>query len=78
MSSFVVACLGAIAGTYMFSWALLYFTQDAKEPRAIANTIPFITPILGMAAKKANFYRMMRWASQNASANLDPTNSFRQ
>ncbi|KAI1645029.1 cytochrome P450 [Daldinia loculata] len=60
MSFFGVAFLGGVVSVYMFLRALLYFTQDAKEPQSIAHTIPFISPIFGMAAKKANFYSVMR------------------
>ncbi|KAI8960635.1 cytochrome P450 [Daldinia sp. FL1419] len=60
MPTFVVALVGAVAGAYMFLRALLYLTQDPKEPQSIANTIPFISPIIGMSAKKANFYNVMR------------------
>ncbi|KAI1079999.1 cytochrome P450 [Whalleya microplaca] len=60
ISGFGNALLGAIAGAYIFLRALFHFTQDAKEPRAIANTIPFVTPLLEMVAKKAKFYSVMR------------------
>ncbi|KAI1759917.1 cytochrome P450 [Hypoxylon sp. FL1150] len=60
ISSIAIALLGAIVGTYMFLRALLHFSQDAREPQAIENAIPFISPILSMAAKKANFYSLMR------------------
>lgn len=60
ISSTGIALLGAIVGAYMFLRALLHFTQDAKEPQAIENAIPFISPILGMATKGADFYGAMR------------------
>ncbi|KAI0389233.1 cytochrome P450 [Xylariaceae sp. FL0594] len=37
-----------VAGTYIFLFALLHLTQDAKEPPAIATSIPFVTPAIGM------------------------------
>ncbi|RYP63194.1 hypothetical protein DL770_009443 [Monosporascus sp. CRB-9-2] len=60
MSSSFATALGAVAGIYIFLRALLHFTQDVKEPPSIANAIPFISPIIGMSAKKAKFYSAMR------------------
>lgn len=68
ISNIAVALLGVIVGTYIFLRALLHLTHDAREPKAVENAIPFISPILSMAAKKADFYNQMRWAPKHALA----------
>ena len=47
--------LTIVAATYIFLYALLSITQDAKEPQALANSIPFISPLIRMAKQK-EFY----------------------
>lgn len=53
--------LGAIAGTYGFLRLLLSWTQDRREPKALATWIPFISPMIGMSRHKTNFYVMLRY-----------------
>ncbi|KAI1210073.1 cytochrome P450 [Annulohypoxylon truncatum] len=50
----------AIAGVYIFLHVLLHLTQSPKEPPAIGNAIPFITPIVRMKTMKTRFYSFMR------------------
>lgn len=46
----------AVGVTYAFLWALLHFTQDAREPAPMLTTIPFISPILGMVRHNSRLY----------------------
>ncbi|KAJ0115128.1 hypothetical protein J7T55_001537 [Diaporthe amygdali] len=48
MSSVLPVAVGIAAATYVLLVALLRFTQDAKEPASICDTIPFVTPIINM------------------------------
>lgn len=60
MSSILVNAVGIAAVTYILLVALLRFTQDAKEPASIGDTIPFVTPLINMVVKGTNFHRQMR------------------
>lgn len=60
MSSVFHIAAGIAAATYVLLIALLRFTQDAKEPTSISDSIPFITPIINMALKGGDFHRQMR------------------
>ncbi|KAI0023091.1 cytochrome P450 [Xylariomycetidae sp. FL0641] len=58
---FIVSIIGVVlATTYILLHAALRLTQDASEPPSIADSIPFITPILNMAMKGESFHRQMR------------------
>ncbi|KAI1384279.1 cytochrome P450 [Hypoxylon trugodes] len=48
MPSILVLIVGGVAVTYIFLLSLLHFTQDAREPPSIGNTIPFLTPMWKM------------------------------
>lgn len=60
MSSILPMTVGIAAATYALLVALLHFTQDAKEPTSISDTIPFISPIVNMVSKGGDFHRLMR------------------
>lgn len=60
MPSILPVAVGVAAATYVLLVALLRFTQDAKEPTSISDTIPFVTPIINMASKGGAFHRLMR------------------
>lgn len=47
-------------GTFVFLWALLHLTQDAREPQTIENAIPFLSPIIGMASKGSHYHTYLR------------------
>ncbi|KAI1413780.1 cytochrome P450 [Hypoxylon sp. FL1857] len=55
-----VIVLGGIIATYIFFWALLRLTQDVKEPTLVSTSIPFLSPIFGMARWNMGFYNYMR------------------
>ena len=55
MVSSVVTGLAFLVATYTFLRLLLAYTHDANEPKAIATSIPFLSPLIGMA-KKGQFY----------------------
>ncbi|PVH98078.1 cytochrome P450 [Periconia macrospinosa] len=59
MVSSVVAGLGSLVATYVFLRLLLALTQDDNEPKALATSIPFLSPLLGMA-RKGQFYIDLR------------------
>lgn len=59
-SALVMTTLGGIAATYMFFWALLHLTHNAREPVLLLTSIPFISPILGMIGWSKDFYAHMR------------------
>ncbi|KAF2260683.1 cytochrome P450 [Lojkania enalia] len=56
----VAAVLAGLLGLYFVLRQLLLLTQDAREPPAIATTIPFITPIIGMARFKSKYTVQLR------------------
>lgn len=58
-SGLVVALAGAVT-VYLLLRALVRLTQDSREPPMVETTIPFITPILGMGSKKADYYIYLR------------------
>lgn len=60
MSSILPVAVGIAAATYVLLVAFLHYTQDAKEPTSISDSIPFVTPIINMAVKGGNFHRLMR------------------
>lgn len=60
MASILPVVVGVAAATYVLLVALLRFTQDAKEPTSISDTIPFVTPIINMVSKGGTFHRLMR------------------
>lgn len=45
---------------YLSLHLILQITQDKREPPAIATSIPFLSPILGMSRKKSKFYIELR------------------
>lgn len=51
---------GGVAVTYVFLWALLHLTQNKKEPPAVLDSIPFLSPVLGMVRWSMDFYPSMR------------------
>lgn len=59
MVSNVIAGLGSLAALYAFLRFLLSYTQDSNEPRALATSLPFLSPLIGMA-KKGKFYTDLR------------------
>ncbi|KAF2117163.1 cytochrome P450 [Lophiotrema nucula] len=60
----LVAFVSAVLGWYFVSGALLWLTQDSREPPALATTVPFITPLIGMIRHKTKYTRML-WNKQN-------------
>lgn len=58
-SPIVLALMGA-AATYAFLWALAYLNQDSREPTPIGGTIPFLSPLVGLATEKESYYVRMR------------------
>jgi hypothetical protein len=59
MTSIAFAGLSSLAATYVFLRFLLAYTHHENEPKALATSIPFISPLLGMA-KKGKFYTDLR------------------
>ncbi|KAI0805668.1 cytochrome P450 [Xylaria sp. FL0064] len=60
MWSLITAAFGAVIATYMFLQVLLHLTQDSKEPRVMATSIPFVSPILGMRKRNSRYYNYLR------------------
>lgn len=60
-STVLLAVVMTIGAGYVFLKALVYLTQDPKEPPVVAGKIPFISPAIGIATEKANYYVRMRW-----------------
>ncbi|KAF3013528.1 hypothetical protein E8E14_009104 [Neopestalotiopsis sp. 37M] len=60
MPSFIALCATGLAAAYIFLRALVHLTHDAREPRAVAGTIPFISPLIGMLTEKGRYYVRMR------------------
>ncbi|KAI1170183.1 cytochrome P450 oxidoreductase [Nemania sp. FL0916] len=51
-----IVAVGA-TGFYILIWALLRLTQDAREPPAVENAVPFLSPIVGMQKKGADYHK---------------------
>jgi hypothetical protein len=52
--------IGIVAAIYVFLRMLLNSTQDRGEPRALATSLPFISPVIGMSREKTNFHIRLR------------------
>ncbi|KAK8136706.1 cytochrome P450 [Apiospora sp. TS-2023a] len=55
-----MTAIGCVLVTYAFLRAVLYFTQDSREPPMVMASIPFVSPILGMIRESMDFYPQMR------------------
>ncbi|KAH7085705.1 cytochrome P450 [Paraphoma chrysanthemicola] len=60
MLHFATLIVSIIASTYLFVHFVLRMTQDAREPRAILTTVPFVTPLIGMIREKSQFHTRLR------------------
>ena len=60
VSGVVVVAAAAAMVLYLSLHLVLNITQDKREPPAIATSIPFLSPILGMSCKKSKFYIELR------------------
>ncbi|XXH01839.1 hypothetical protein Hte_008201 [Hypoxylon texense] len=60
MISNITAVVASLAGFYVFLWALLRFTQDAREPPTLENAIPFLSPVISMVMRGSKFYSYLR------------------
>ncbi|KAH7304100.1 cytochrome P450 [Stachybotrys elegans] len=60
MPSTIVVAMGVAAATYSFLLALLRLTQDANEPPSVCDSIPFVSPIIQMAARGVKFHKSIR------------------
>jgi len=78
MVSSAVSGLGCLVATYVFLRLLLASTHHHHEPKALATSIPFLSPLLGMS-KKGKFYTDLRYVSTHglAQSTLLPNIVFR-
>ena len=60
MPSPVVVSVVGVAVTYVVLRFVAYLGHDPKEPPLVTGTIPFITPLLGLAKEKANYYVQLK------------------
>ena len=58
--STLTAAAAGLTATYVFFWALLHFTQDAKEPPLALTAIPFLSPVIGVFNWSMDFYTYLR------------------
>ncbi|KAK4171531.1 putative 25-hydroxycholesterol 7-alpha-hydroxylase [Triangularia setosa] len=58
--STLTAAIGSFAATYLFLYAFLHLTQDAKEPPLAATAVPFLSPLVGLVKWSMGFYTHMR------------------
>ncbi len=56
----LTTALAAIVVGYFLLWALLYCSQDAKEPPAVATEVPFISPVVGLVTRKLSYFVFLR------------------
>jgi hypothetical protein len=61
MAHTVAIAFGGLAAVYFVLRFALYLTQDAKEPPAIVNGLPFFGPLIGMISEKSLFYLRLRF-----------------
>jgi hypothetical protein len=52
--------IAGLAVAYTFLRLLLRLTQDEKEPKALATSIPFIGPLFGLGIGKTKFFLKLR------------------
>ncbi|TVY84384.1 Cholesterol 7-alpha-monooxygenase [Lachnellula suecica] len=60
MPSLFLLSFMSVAATYAFLWALAYLNQDPREPTPVSGSIPFISPLIGLATEKESYYMRMR------------------
>ncbi|KAI4604303.1 hypothetical protein KJ359_000437 [Pestalotiopsis sp. 9143b] len=60
MPSVFALCATGFVAVYIFLRALAYSLHDPREPKAVAGTIPFISPLIGMLMEKGGYYIRMR------------------
>lgn len=60
MTSNITAAAAGLAGTYIFFWALLRLTQDAREPPTVEDWVPFLSPIFSMITQGSRFHNFIR------------------
>ncbi|PGH29750.1 hypothetical protein GX50_07504 [[Emmonsia] crescens] len=60
MTSPLVLAFGFVTAAYAFLAALLRFTQDSKEPPVLADSIPFLSPLLGLILGMQEFIMKLR------------------
>ncbi|ETS86313.1 hypothetical protein PFICI_00141 [Pestalotiopsis fici W106-1] len=60
MISDITAAVVGFAGFYIFLWALLWLTQDAREPPMVETAIPFLSPIIVMLMKWTTVHEYLR------------------
>lgn len=65
MTSPLVLAFGFVTAAYAFLAALLRFTQDSKEPPVLADSIPFLSPLLGLILGMQEFIMKLRLAILN-------------
>lgn len=56
----LAAILAGLLGLYLVLRQVLWLTQDAREPPAVATRIPFITPMIGVFKHKSKYTVHMR------------------
>lgn len=56
MPSTLFVSASAVAATYVFLHAYIWLTQDPQEPPAVIGAVPFISHLIGLMTKKANYY----------------------
>ncbi|ETS81367.1 hypothetical protein PFICI_06369 [Pestalotiopsis fici W106-1] len=59
-TAMALVILGGVTTTYVFLLALLRSTQNDKEPPVVLDSIPFVSPILGMVRWSMDFYSVMK------------------
>ena len=42
---------------YLFLWAVLYLTQDAREPPAVDTLVPFISPLTSLKREGSKYFK---------------------
>ncbi|KAH9895539.1 cytochrome P450 [Xylariomycetidae sp. FL2044] len=60
MTSLLVLTISGATATYVFLFALLRLTQSPREPPAVATSIPFISPLIGLVSGMQKFTLKLR------------------
>lgn len=60
MTSTFALYVESLIAAYVLLYALLHFTQDAREPPAVETSIPFISPLFGIIPGMQNFFVKQR------------------
>lgn len=70
MDSTLALLTGLLGSTYAFLGALIYLTQNAKEPPVVKTGIPFLGPLVGLLRGGPPFFASLRSGDRDGIKSL--------